>query len=118
MRAKKIGHVIVNTTSIGLGLNTSAVLWQRIGISHITIRWPPASPARDAKRADICALQPERAARFLVAKGYEQRYDLRWKSQALSYGHWHDGILRIRCVFTPLRLREIGMIKSTPQENH
>jgi NitT/TauT family transport system substrate-binding protein len=69
------------------------------------------------KAADICSQDPERAARFLVEKGYDTRYDIVLEIlKSLSYSRWRtdNPIDTIR--FHALRLREAGMIKSTPQE--
>jgi len=69
------------------------------------------------KAANVCALEPERAARFLVDKGYVQRYDEALQTmQELPYGKWREDAPEetIRCY--ALRLHEAGMIKSTPQK--
>jgi NitT/TauT family transport system substrate-binding protein len=74
--AKRIGHVVVN----------SAVdrPWSQYFCCMVTgnrefVRTHPVATKRAlraiVKSADICALEPERAARFIVDKGYAQRYD-------------------------------------------
>src|SRR6266540_3735120 len=100
LRAKKVGHVIVNSTFVR--------------------KHPVAT--KQALRAilkanTICALEPERAARHLVDKGFTPRFD--YALQALKdipYAAWrsYDPADTIR--FYALRLHEAGMIKSSPQK--
>ena len=67
------------------------------------------------KSADICAQEPERAARFLVAKGYEPRYDVALEVlKDVSYRMWREAHPEDTLRFHALRLHEVGMIKSTP----
>src|SRR5712692_7417860 len=68
------------------------------------------------KAADVCALEPERAARALVDGGFTPRYDYALQTMKdLPYNKWrvYDPEDSVR--FYALRLREAGMIKSTPQ---
>jgi hypothetical protein len=68
------------------------------------------------KGADICALEPERAARALVDGGFTPRYDYALQTmKEVPYNKWrvYDPEDSVR--FYALRLREAGMIKSTPQ---
>ena len=69
------------------------------------------------KAADLCALEPERAARFLVDKGYAQRYDYALQvMKDLPYGKWREYDPEDTVRFYALRLHEAGMIKSSPQK--
>jgi len=69
------------------------------------------------KAANVCALEPERAARFLVDKGYVQRYEYALQTmQELPYGKWREYDPEDTIRFYALRLHEAGMIKSTPQK--
>jgi len=70
------------------------------------------------KAADLCAREPERAARYLVEKGFTPyTYD-----QALdgitdtSYAAWREFNPEDTVRFYALRLREAGLVKSTPDE--
>jgi NitT/TauT family transport system substrate-binding protein len=68
------------------------------------------------KAADICALEPELAARALVDGGFTPRYDYALQTmQDVPYNKWrvYDPEDSVR--FYALRLREAGMIKSAPQ---
>jgi NitT/TauT family transport system substrate-binding protein len=69
------------------------------------------------KAADLCAGQPERAARMLVDRGFAPRYD--YALQTLSeipYDRWREYDPEDTIRFYALGLREIGLIKSTPQQ--
>jgi NitT/TauT family transport system substrate-binding protein len=69
------------------------------------------------KSADICALEPERVARFIVDKEYAKRYDYALQvMKELPYGKWREYDPEDTVRFYALRLHEIGMIKTTPQK--
>jgi NitT/TauT family transport system substrate-binding protein len=69
------------------------------------------------KAADLCTRDPAFAARRLVDGGFTPRYDYALQTlQELPYDKWreydHEDTIR----FYALRLHELGMIKSTPQQ--
>jgi NitT/TauT family transport system substrate-binding protein len=65
----------------------------------------------------MCASQPERAARALVAKGYTPRLDYALQvMKELPYGKWREFDPEDTIRFYALRLHEAGMIKSSPQK--
>jgi NitT/TauT family transport system substrate-binding protein len=67
------------------------------------------------KAADICAQDPQRAARYLVTKEYERRYETALEVLTnIPYGRWRDFNPEDTLRFHALRLREVGMIKSDP----
>jgi NitT/TauT family transport system substrate-binding protein len=69
------------------------------------------------KAADICTNEPERAARTVIAKGGEKRYDVTLDViKALPYRSWRELSPEDTLRFHALRLHEVGMIKSTPQK--
>jgi NitT/TauT family transport system substrate-binding protein len=69
------------------------------------------------KAADLCANQPERAARYLVTKGYEPRYEIALEVlKSLPYNRWHESSPEDTLRFHALRLYEVGMIKTTPEK--
>jgi len=69
------------------------------------------------KAANVCALEPEQSARFLVEQGYTQRYDYALQAlKELPYGQWHEYNAEDTLRFYALRLHEAGMIKSSPQK--
>jgi NitT/TauT family transport system substrate-binding protein len=69
------------------------------------------------KAADLCASAPEQAALLLVQGGFTERYD--YALQTLTenpYGAWREYDAEDTIRFYALRLRELGMIKSSPQK--
>jgi NitT/TauT family transport system substrate-binding protein len=69
------------------------------------------------KAADLCANEPDRAARYLVAKGYEPRYEIALAVlKTLPYNRWRESNPEDTLRFHALRLHEVGMIKNTPQK--
>jgi NitT/TauT family transport system substrate-binding protein len=69
------------------------------------------------KATDICALEPERAARSLVDKGLVQNYAYALQSmQDVPYNRWREYDPEDTVRFYALRLHEAGMIKSSPQK--
>jgi NitT/TauT family transport system substrate-binding protein len=69
------------------------------------------------KATDVCALEPERAARFLVDEGYTLRHDYALQvMQELPYNRWREYDPEDTMRFYALRLHEAGMIKSSPQK--
>ena len=118
LRAKKIGHVVVN----------SAVdrPWSQyfccVVVGHREfVQKNPVATKRALrailKGADMCALEPDRAARSLVSKGFTQRYDYALQTmKELPYGKWREYDPEDTVRFYALRLHEVGMIKSTPQK--
>jgi NitT/TauT family transport system substrate-binding protein len=118
LRAKKIGRVIVNTIT---DRPWSRYFCCSIAGNREFVRKHPVATKRAIrailKSSDICARDPERAARLLMEKGYAARYDHALETvKEVSFDRWrnHDPEDTIR--FYSLRLREIGVIKSTPQK--
>jgi NitT/TauT family transport system substrate-binding protein len=69
------------------------------------------------KGADLCAQEPERAARMVVAKGFEPRYDIALEVlRGIPYNAWRETNAEDALRFHALRLHDAGMIKSTPQK--
>jgi len=69
------------------------------------------------KAADICALEPDRAAKALTAQGVAKRYDYALQTmKEVPYTKWRNYDPEDTIRFYALRLKEIGMIKSNPQK--
>jgi NitT/TauT family transport system substrate-binding protein len=69
------------------------------------------------KATDVCALEPDRAARALVDKGLVQNYDYAVQTmQEVPYDKWREYDPEDTVRFYALRLQEAGMIKSNPQK--
>jgi NitT/TauT family transport system substrate-binding protein len=118
LRAKKIGHVVVNS---GADRPWSQYFCCVMASNREFVRKHPAATKR-AMRAilkanQICALEPERAARLLVDKGFTPQYDYALQTmKEIPYGKWRDYDVEDSVRFYSLRLQEAGMIKSSPQK--
>lgn len=118
LRAKKIGTVIVNTTE---DRPWSQYFCCVVTANRDFVTQHPSATKRAlraiCKAADICAQDPERAARFVVAKGYEPHYDVALQIiKSLPYRRWRDGNPEDTLRFQALRLHEVGMIKTDPNK--
>jgi NitT/TauT family transport system substrate-binding protein len=118
LRAKNVGHVIVNTT---LDRPWSQYFCCMVAARQDFARQHPIATKRALramlKAIDICASQPERAARYLVTKGYEPHYDLALEVvRSLPYREWRDFQPEDTVRFHALRLYEAGMIKTSPKK--
>jgi NitT/TauT family transport system substrate-binding protein len=117
LRAQKIGHVVVNSATDRP--------WSQYFCCIVTgnrefVRKNPVATKRALrailKSADLCAQEPERAARYLVDKGYAARYDYALQvMKELPYGKWREYDPEDTIRFDALRLHEVGMIKTSPQ---
>jgi NitT/TauT family transport system substrate-binding protein len=65
------------------------------------------------KAVQFCSAEPERAARLVADKGYRYDYALQTMKE-IRYGNWREYDPDDAVRFYSLRLREVGMIKSTP----
>ncbi len=118
LRARKIGRVIVNTS---VDKPWSQYFCCMLAGHREFVRKHPVATKRALrailKATDICAREPERAARYMVQKDYERNYDIALEVvKEVSYNAWRtfdpDSTLR----FYALRLHEVGMIKTAPQK--
>jgi len=118
LRAKKVGHVIVDSTT---DRPWSQYFCCMVVGNREFVRKHPVATKRAMrallKSADICALEPERAARTLVDKGFTTRYDYALQTmKELPYGKWREYDPEDTVRFYSLRLQEVGMIKSSPRK--
>ena len=94
--------------------------WMVLGNREFVLKHPVATKRAlraILKAADICAREPERAARLLVDKGYTDRYHYALQlMKEIPYGQWRDYHPEDTVRFYALRLHEAGMIKSSPQK--
>ena len=117
LRAKKIGRVIVNTT---LDRPWNQYFCCMIAARKEFVAANPIATKRTVravlKATDICARQPERAARHIVERGYEPSYDVALEVvKSLSYNRWRTNDPGDSLRFFGLRLHETGLIKERPQ---
>jgi NitT/TauT family transport system substrate-binding protein len=118
LRAKGIGHVIVNST---VDRPWSQYFCCMAAGNRDYVQKYPVATKRALraiiKAADLCAREPARVARQIVDGGFTPRYD--YAVQALSevpYDKWRDYDAEDTIRFYALRMREAGFIKSSPQK--
>jgi NitT/TauT family transport system substrate-binding protein len=116
LRARKIGRVILNTTTDKPWSQYFCCML--VGNREFIHNHPVATKRvlRAILRAnDICAAEPAVAARRLVARGFAQNYDYALQTLAeLPYATWHEFDPEDSLRFFALRLHEVGMIRSSP----
>jgi ABC-type nitrate/sulfonate/bicarbonate transport system substrate-binding protein len=118
LRARHIGHVIVNTA---VDRPWSQYFCCLLGGNAEYVRTHPVATKRVLravlKAADLCATEPDRAARRLVDSGFAPRYDYAFQTLSeLPYDKWREYDAEDTMRFYALRLREAGFIKSGPQK--
>jgi NitT/TauT family transport system substrate-binding protein len=116
LRANGIGHVIVNThTDRPWSQYFCCVL---LG-NRAFVQQHPVATRRAVRSlleaADVCANEPERAARGMVDRGFASDYGHVLQTlKALPYNRWREYDPEDTVRFYALRLQEVGMIKSSP----
>ena len=118
LRARQVGNVIVSTATDRP--------WSQYFCCMLTgnrdyVRNHPVATKHAMrailKAADLCATEPERAARRIVDGGFTKRYDYALQTlKDLPYDKWRDYDAEDTIRFYALRLRENGAIKRTPQQ--
>jgi len=120
LRAKKIGHVLIDSM---MDKPWSQYFCCMVAVNQPFVRKNPVA-ARKALRAilkavDVCAREPDRAARLLVDKGYSNQYDYAlqaMKEMSMGYGKWREYDPEDTLRFYALLLHEAGMIKANPNK--
>ena len=119
LRARKIGHVVVNSMMDRPWSNYFCCMAYT---RRDFVRKYPVATKRVLrailKGADVCAREPARAARFLVDKGFTKDYDyaLQTMQEMQMAYRWREYDPEDTLRFYALRLHEAGMIKSSPQK--
>ena len=118
LRAKQIGHVVVNSST---DRPWSQYFCCMVIGNREFVRKHPVATKRALrailKATDLCAREPERAARTLVDGGFAPRYDYALQTmREVPYGKWREYDPEDTLRFYALRRHEAGMIKSTPQK--
>jgi NitT/TauT family transport system substrate-binding protein len=118
LRAKQIGHVVVNTN---VDRPWSQYFCCLVAGNREFVRKHPVATKRALramlKATDVCALEPDRAARSLMDRGFTPRYDSALQTmQEVPYGRWRDYDPEDTLRFYALRLHEAGMITASPQK--
>jgi NitT/TauT family transport system substrate-binding protein len=117
-RAKQLGHVVVNSS---VDRPWSQYFCCMAVGNRAFVRTHPVATKRALrallKATDVCALEPERAAQSIVAKGFTPRYASALQTmQEVPYNQWREYDPEDTMRFYALRLHEAGMIKSSPQK--
>lgn len=117
LRAMKVGKTLLNTT---LDRPWSQYFCcMAVGRRDFVQQFPIATKrALRAllKAADLCSQEPDRVARLMEARGYFPDYALgREVIKSLPYRRWRTDQPEDTLRFHALRLRDVGMVKSTPQ---
>jgi len=116
LRAKKIGHVVMSS---GTDRPWSQYFCCTVAGHREFIRKHPVATKRAIrailKAANLCAAEPEKAARLIAAKGYSYEYALQTMME-IPYDKWRAYDPEDAVRFYALRLHEAGMIKSSPQK--
>lgn len=118
LRAKKIGHVVVNSM---MDKPWSQYYCCMLAGNRDFVQKNPVATKRVLrailKGSDICASDPARAAKFMVDKGYASNYAYTLEAmQDIVYNRWREYDPADTLRFYALWLRDAGMVKSSPDE--
>jgi NitT/TauT family transport system substrate-binding protein len=118
LRARKVGHVVVNTS---VDRPWSQYFCCMVFAHREFAQKHPVAAKRALraflKAANVCAVEPERAARLVVDRGLATRYDQVLQAlKDVPFGRWRDTDAEDTVRFYALRLHEAGLIKSSPQK--
>jgi len=116
LRARKIGHVILDTTTDKPWSQYFCCML--VGNKDFVQNHPVATKRvlrAILKANDICAADPDMAARSLVDRGFAQNYDYALQTLTeLPYASWREFDPEDSMRFYALRLHEVGMASSSP----
>jgi NitT/TauT family transport system substrate-binding protein len=118
LRAKNIGHLVVDTRT---DRPWSQYFCCMVAANRDFVERHPVASKRALrailKATDICALEPTRAAQLMTERGYTPRYAYVLQTmEEVPYNRWREYDPEDTVRFYALRLQEAGMIKSTPQK--
>jgi NitT/TauT family transport system substrate-binding protein len=118
LRARNTGRVILNTaTDLPWSQYFCCIAF---GNREFVRNYPIATKRvvrAILKATDLCATDPERAARRLVDGGFTKRYDYALQTLIeLPYDRWREFDPEDSMRFYALRLHEVGMITSGPNQ--
>ncbi len=118
LRARKIGHVVVNSS---IDRPWSQYFCCMLGANRDFVRKNPVATKRVArailKAADFCVSDRSGAARRMIDGGFASNYDYALQTlNEVPYNKWRDYDPEDTIRFFSLRLREAGMIKSSPNK--
>ena len=119
LRARNIGHVILRTAVDPPWSQYFCCMLA--GSKDFVARYPIATKRlmrAIVKSADLCVSEPERVARHLVERGFSATYDyaLQTLVKDARYDTWREYDPEDTIRFFVLRMKEAGLIKSSPRE--
>jgi NitT/TauT family transport system substrate-binding protein len=117
MRAKQIGHVVVNMT---VDRPWSQYFCCILTARREFVRKNPVATKRAMrailKGANLCVSSPEPTARLLASRGFASGYDMALQLvHEVPYARWRDYDTEDSVRFYALRMQEAGFIKSSPK---
>lgn len=118
MRAKRIGHLLLNST---VDRPWSQYFCCLVSANRGFVQRYPVATRRALrailKASDMCAADPERAAKAFLAQNFSTNPEyVRQAMRELPFGKWRDYNPEDTVRFYALRLREAGMVKTSPQQ--
>ena len=118
LRARDIGHVIVNSA---VDRPWSQYFCCMLSGNTEFIHNNPVATKRVLrailKTTDLCTSEPEWVAQKIVEEGFTARYDYALQTMnEVPYGKWREYDPEDTVRFYALRLHEAGMVKSSPQK--
>jgi NitT/TauT family transport system substrate-binding protein len=118
LRARHIGRVVVNSA---VDRPWSQYFCCMLISNREFVRQHPVATKRVLrailKAADLCVSEPDPLARRIVDGGFTPRYDYALQTlNELPYDKWREYDPEDTMRFYALRLREAGLIKSTPNK--
>ncbi|HEY7363929.1 MAG TPA: ABC transporter substrate-binding protein [Methylomirabilota bacterium] len=118
LRAKKVGRVILNSA---VDRPWSQYFCCFAGANREFVKANPVATKRAlralVKAANVCALEPARAARLLVDRGFTTTYEYALQTMKdLPYNKWREYDPEDTVRFHALRLHEAGMVKASPKK--
>jgi NitT/TauT family transport system substrate-binding protein len=118
LRARNIGHVLVNSA---LDRPWSQYFCCMLSANAAFVEKHPVATKRVLrailKAADLCVSEPTRVAQLMVDGGFVANYDYALQTMGdVPYARWREYDPEDTVRFYALRLHEAGMITSTPQK--
>ena len=118
LRARKVGHVLINTLT---DRPWSQYFRCLAAANREFVHKNPVATKRALrallKATDLWVSQPERAARLMVERGVAQNYDYVLQSvREIGYLKWRDYEAEDTTRFWSLGLRELGIINPDPKK--
>jgi NitT/TauT family transport system substrate-binding protein len=118
MHAKKIGKVVLNSM---MDTPWSQYFCCAVYSSRDFIEQNPVATKRALRAilqaADSVALDPERAAKFMVDKGYAKNYDYALEAMKnIPHNRWREYDPEDTVIFYANQLRDAGLIKSNAND--